>query len=226
VGGIWEIRPWSREGTPASWIASGIAVAAAHPLGVGDALYRYTTRSQPVDTVPFGAFRRELVNRMGGYNESLLTNEDYEFNQRLRQAGGTIWLNPEIRSIYFARPTIWALIRQYWRYGYWKGRMLCQHPQSLRWRQALPPAFVLSLLILLVLSLFGWLPRWLLMFQVSLYLLALAAVGLQTALQRKEIAYLVSLPLAIASMHLAWGAGVNFSLAQAVLEKLIKRKTT
>ena len=90
VGGVWKIMA-SRE----TWIARAIAVAAAHPLGVGDAFYRLGGTARSVDTVPFGAFQRDLVNQIGFFDESLLTNEDYEFNTRIRQAGGVIWLDPQ-----------------------------------------------------------------------------------------------------------------------------------
>ena len=127
-------------------MAQSIAAAASHPLGVGDALYRHASKASQVDTVPFGAFKRELLALVGFFDESLLTNEDYEFNTRIRKSGGTIWLDPAIRSVYFARPTLAALARQYSRYGFWKWRMLRRYPETLRWRQGLPPLFVLSLL--------------------------------------------------------------------------------
>jgi succinoglycan biosynthesis protein ExoA len=111
VGGVWEIQPGAD-----TWIAKSIAVAAAHPLGVGDALYRHARYAAEVDTVPFGSFKRELISRIGFFDESLLTNEDYEFNARIRKAGGRIWLDPSIRSVYFARSTLQELARQYWRY--------------------------------------------------------------------------------------------------------------
>ncbi len=145
VGGVWEIQPGAT-----TWIARSIAVAAAHPLGVGDAMYRLAATASEVDTVPFGSFRRTLIEQIGGYNESLLTNEDYEFNTRIRQANGRVWLDPSIRSVYFARSTFKELVRQYWRYGYWKWRMLRHFPDTVRWRQALPPLFVLSLVCLLL----------------------------------------------------------------------------
>ncbi len=176
VGGVWEIQP----GGP-GWQARAVAAAAAHPLGVGDALYRYTEQAGAVDTVPFGAFRRDLVAQIGGFDESLLSNEDYEFNTRLRQAGGAVWLDPSIRSAYFARSTLADLARQYWRYGYWKARMLRRYPKTLRWRQALPPLFVLSLLFLSLAGLL-WAPaRWLLVVEFGLYALILLIVGLQVA---------------------------------------------
>lgn len=208
VGGVWHIRPG---GT--GWQARAIAVAAAHPLGVGDARYRYTDRAQAVDTVPFGAFRRDLVAQIGPFDENLLTNEDYEFNVRVRQAGGIIWLDPAIRSVYFARRTLPDLARQYGRYGYWKARMLRRYPQTIRWRQALPPAFVLSLLVLLLLTFVWPLAGGIFVIELLAYAAVLALVGLRTAFQHRDWALAPGVPLAIATMHLAWGSAFLWSMA-------------
>ncbi len=207
VGGVWEIRPGGK-----SWISRSIAVAASHPLGVGDALYRYTNQAGEVDTVPFGAFKRSLVERLGYFDESLLTNEDYEFNTRVRQSGGIIWLDPAIRSKYFARPDLASLARQYWRYGYWKEKMLRKFPAAIRWRQALPPAFVAAIFVLALMSI--WLPlaRWLLLSGLSLYFIILLLAGLQQALKRKDAALLAGVPLAISTMHFSWGSAFLWGL--------------
>lgn len=214
VGGIWEIRP---TGTGA--IAGGIAAAASHPLGVGDARYRYTDQAQSVDTVPFFAFRRELIDRVGKYDESLLTNEDYEFNVRVRQSGGTVWLDPEIRSTYYARPTLGGLAHQYWRYGYWKGRMLLRYPRTLRWRQALPPIFVASLIGWLILAVVLPWARWLLAAEVAVYSLVLLGAGAVRACKQSNLSLLFCLPLAIAVMHLSWGSALWWSLIKFMLTK-------
>jgi succinoglycan biosynthesis protein ExoA len=207
VGGVWEIRPAS-----ASPVARAIAAAASHPLGVGDARYRYTTQAQKVDTVPFGAFRRELVHQIGGFDETLLTNEDYEFNVRIRQHGGIVWLDPAIRSVYFSRQTYRALARQYWRYGYWKGRMLSRYPDTLRWRQALPPLFVVGLASLTAAAV--WLPlaRLLLAAALLVYLGGLAGAAGLVARRKKDPALLVLMPAAMILMHLAWGTALIWSL--------------
>jgi succinoglycan biosynthesis protein ExoA len=206
VGGIWQIIPGRKENrSHAGWLSRAIAVAAAHPLGVGDAHYRHTTQPQYVDTVPFGAFRRELVEKIGPFDESLLTNEDYEFNVRIRQAGGKIWLDPAIRSTYFARASLSALARQYGRYGYWKSQMLRRYPGTIRWRQAVPPAFVFSLVMLALFAMpLAW-ARWLLVAELSLYFLALFAAGIQSAFKRQDLGLIPGLPLAIATMHFCWG---------------------
>jgi succinoglycan biosynthesis protein ExoA len=207
VGGVWEIRPGAD-----TWIAKSIALAAAHPLGVGDALYRHAKQAAQVDTVPFGSFRRTLIEKVGYFDESLLTNEDYEFNARVRKSGGRIWLDPSIRSIYFARPTLRDLIRQYWRYGFWKWRMLRRYPDTLRWRQALPPLFVLSLIALLVLSIFVPFTRFVLAGELLLYFSIMILAGVYAAIQQRKAYLILGLLLAIPAMHIAWGSGFLWSI--------------
>ena len=207
IGGVWEIRPGAN-----TWMARSIAVAAGHPLAVGDAFYRHARQAAYVDTVPFGCFRRELLEKIGKYDESLLANEDYELNARIRNSGGKIWLDPAIRTVYFARSNLQALAVQYFRYGFWKLKMLRRYPTTLRWRQALPPVFTASLAILFVLS-FAWrVFGWLLLFEFLAYFIILMMVSLKNAVFRKEYFLMIGLPLAVAVMHLAWGAGFLWSI--------------
>ncbi len=207
VGGVWEIQPGAD-----TWIAKSIAVAAAHPLGVGDALYRRAKQAAEVDTVPFGSFKRELIERIGRFDETLLTNEDYEFNTRIRKSNGRIWLDPSIRSIYYARSTLQELARQYWRYGYWKWRMLRRYPDTLRWRQALPPLFVLSLPGLLLLSALVPQALYLLVGELLAYFLIMFLAGIRSALRRGNLFLMIGLPLAIPVMHISWGSGFLWSI--------------
>ena len=207
VGGVWEIHPAGE-----SWIAQAIAAAAAHPLGVGDALYRFTSRAGAVDTVPFGAFRRSLFEQVGNFDESLLTNEDYEFNTRIRQHGGVVWLDPAIRSVYIARASLAALAKQYWRYGYWKLRMLRRYPGTLRWRQALPPLFVSGCLGLALMSTLWVTARWMLVIILILYFALLVLGSLPVVYRQRNPSLFIGMPLAIATMHFCWGAGFLWSL--------------
>ena len=213
VGGVWEIKPGGK-----SWIASSISLAASHPLGVGDAGYRIGAQASSVDTVPFGAFRRALIDEVGFFDETLLTNEDYEFNARIRQSGRRVWLDPEIVTVYYARSTLRELARQYWRYGYWKFRMLRRYPETLRWRQALPPLFVASLIGLTILV---WWPiaGWLLGMELSLYFLILFFAGLLASVRQQKLFFFIGLPLSISTMHLAWGGGFLWSMLMSMLGK-------
>jgi succinoglycan biosynthesis protein ExoA len=211
VGGVWEIHPRTK-----TWVAQSIAIAASHPLGVGDALYRHTNKSAAVDTVPYGAFKRELLALVGFFDETLLTNEDYEFNARIRKSGGKVWLDPSIRSIYISRATLSGLAKQYFRYGYWKWFMLRRYPGTLRLRQALPPLFVLSLFGMGITSFFLPSFRVLLAAEVIIYILILLGVGLQAAIKHKKLSVVFGMPLAISFMHVSWGAGFLWSMISGV----------
>ncbi|OQY80825.1 MAG: hypothetical protein B6D40_12175 [Anaerolineae bacterium UTCFX3] len=191
VGGVWEIQP----GAP-GWVAAGIAAAAAHPLGAGDAAYRLKPEAGAVDTVPFGAYRKSLVEAIGAFDESLLSNEDYEFNVRVRRAGKTVWLDPRIRSVYFARSVF-------------------RYPETLRWRQFIPPVFVASVVLLLALSF--WPPaRALLALELLVYIFILFAAGIQQAVKRKQPALALGFPLAIMTIHFSWGGALLWSLISSL----------
>ena len=207
VGGVWNIQAPND-----SWIARSIAAAAGNPLAVGDALYRFTDKAAYVDTVPYGAYKRSLFDEIGLFDETLLANEDYEVNTRIRQAGGRIWLDPAIRCTYFSRPTLRALARQYWGYGYWKAQMLKRYPETLRWRQALPPLFVLGVLFLGILGCF-WKPAWIALATVlGLYLLIQLIPALSLARKLKDLSLAPGIVLATLTMHFSWGTALIVGL--------------
>lgn len=214
VGGIWEIKPQVE-----TWIAKSIAVAASHPLGVGDARYRLGGDARLVDTVPFGAFRRSLVQKVGSYNEGLVTNEDYEFNVRIRKSGGKVWLDPRILSIYFARPSLKTLALQYGRYGFWKAQMLKENLSTIRWRQLLPPVLVLSIIFLMIGSVLSPFLRPWLFAELGLYGLALIMAGVQSGVKARYLPYVLGVPLAIGTMHLVWGSTFLWGLLTRHKEK-------
>jgi succinoglycan biosynthesis protein ExoA len=214
VGGVWEIQPRG-----SGRMQQAIAIAAAHPMGVGDARYRYSSQPGYVDTVPFGSFRKDVFELYGQFDESLLSNEDYEFNARLRKSGGKVWFDPRVRSTYYARSNLKDLARQYVRYGYWKWRMLRRYPKTLRWRQGLPPLFVLGLALLLAGAVWWGPARWLLLGTVGLYGLVLAAGALPAARRHRDLSLILTVPLAIAVMHLSWGTGFLWSAATGIFTR-------
>lgn len=207
VGGLWLIKPGASD-----WIAKSIAIAAGHPFGAGDARYRYSNTPGEVDTVPFGAYHRSLFDRIGMYDETLQVNEDYELNTRIRANGGKIFFDPTIRSQYYARPTLGTLARQYWRYGYWKWRMLKRYPRTLRWRQALPPGLVLGTVLLLILSIWFSAARISLLAGIGLYLLLLIGASIPHARMNNDIRLLLGIPISIITMHYSWGSGFLWSI--------------
>ena len=168
-----------------------------------------------MDTVPYGAFRRSLTDKIGLLDESLLANEDYEFNARIRNAGGRIWLDPEIITVYYARSTLRDLSKQYWRYGFWKWRMLQRYPATLRWRQAVPPLFVLSLIGL---GLFFWWPpaAMLLKMELIVYFGMLLLVSVHSTVKYKQLFLFPGMLLSIPAMHISWGGGFLWSMLLSI----------
>ncbi len=218
VGGVISIQAASQ-----GWISQSIAIAAGHPLGVGDARYRIGSEPGEVETVAFGAFRSELIDKIGLFDETLLANEDYEFNVRIRKAGGKIWLDPAIQANYIARSTLRELSVQYWRYGYWKLRMLLRYPETFRWRQ-ISGLFVLSWLVLGTLSI--WFPaaRWLLAAEAVIYGGALILAGMRAGTDKKSLLLGLGVPLAIATMHFSWGSGFLWSLIVYSFDKIYRKE--
>ncbi len=206
VGMPWHIKPGAD-----SAMARAIALAVSHPFGAGDAKYRLANpTSQFVDTVPFGAFHKSLWEDLGGFDESLLANEDYDFNYRVRKMGGMILLDIAAYCDYFARPLLSDLASQYFRYGRWKAQMLKLHPESIRARQLVAPAFVIALVFFALLGFF-WPPSlWMLLITVLAYFSFALAFSLQLARREGDNNVIGSLPIVFLAIHLSWGIGFLF----------------
>ncbi len=207
VGGVWEIEAGEN-----TCIAKAIAAAAAHPLGAGDALYRIANKAAYVDTVPFGAFSKKTFNDVGRFDENLLSNEDYEFNTRIRLSGGRVWLDPRIRSRYYARKNLRQLAKQYWRYGFWKLKMLKRYPKTIRWRQAIPPLFTFGIILFTALSFFSGIARIILTLTLGLYIAILLVFSIMEMVKKRSICYLWMV-FALMVMHFSWGTGFLVSAA-------------
>ena len=181
-----------------------IGAAMGHPFGVGSAHFRTGLREGEVDTVAFGAYRREALTAIGFVDERLSRNQDDELNYRLRKAGWRIILSSRIRSRYYVRSSMTRLFRQYWQYGYWKVYVNRLHGTVTTWRQVVPAAFVLYLAFGIAAAL---LHPWLaLAFAAgnTLYLLAAVASALRAAHRIADVPGVLS---AFLTLHFAYGTG-------------------
>ena len=178
------------------------ALAMNSLLGSGGADYRLGSTPRPADTVYLGAWRRDTLEAVGGFNNSLICNEDYELNWRLRRHGETVWFDPELAAEYRPRGSMASLVRQYSSYGRWKSTMLMLHPRSLRPRHLAAPMLVLGLAASVGLAVAGafWWAAALPLLYLAILVLEAASVGL---LRRESSAILI--PAILAAMHLSWG---------------------
>lgn len=104
--------------------------------------FRTSGEAAFVDTLAFGAYRREVFDCIGGFDEDLVRNQDDELNLRLTRAGGRIWMDPTIRSTYWSCGTLAGLWRQYHGYGFYKVRVMRKHRTVPSPRHLVPAVFV------------------------------------------------------------------------------------
>lgn len=210
-----------------SFLGKTISLAMSSPFGVGNALFRYSHKEQYVDTVAFGAYRREVFDGVGLFDEDLVYNEDDEFNSRLRKRGGKIFLTPEIESFYHSRTSLGQLWRQYFHYGYGKVRVIQRHRQAAMVRHFVPFAFVSTLLVSGLLGLFSAVLLRVFLLVLRSYL----AVSLLFSLRISATngwCHLPVLPVAFACLHFGYGLGFMAGLLHLVGEstrRLLRRNT-
>ena len=195
VGGIQ--RPAGSHGRQAI-----IAAAMASPFGSGPARFRRDGKEGPVDTVYLGVFSRAALEEVGGFDESMRRNQDYDLNWRLRSAGGLVWFDPELVVEYHPRHTLLQLWSQHWQYGAWKRYSLFRAPKSLRIRQLVAPALVVGLVSSLGALIAGSL--------VGLVIPVLYLLAVLIAASRCRVTGIgdrAVLLAAFAIIHLGWGGG-------------------
>ena len=152
VGGTWTTRTLSD--TPRS---RAIIKILSSPFGVGNSFFR-TGIKEPIeaDTVPFGCYRKEMLVKIGGYNEKLNRNQDIELNKRLKSIGGKIILIPMDDLYYYARETFRGIAKNNYQNGLWNllTVYITKNFRSLSIRHFIPLIFVLSIILPLIGSLF------------------------------------------------------------------------
>jgi glycosyltransferase involved in cell wall biosynthesis len=182
------------------------AQATASRFGVGGARFHYSDIEEWVDTVYMGAWPRTVFQNIGLFDEEQVRNQDDEFNYRLLSRGGRILLSPRIRSLYYNRSTPRSLWRQYFQYGYWKVRVMQKHPGQMRPRHFVPPAFVatvgLGVLLAPVSSIFAKVLLAAVGSYISASIVASVIVG-----WGEPLAQAVMLPVAFATLHVSYGLG-------------------
>jgi glycosyltransferase involved in cell wall biosynthesis len=185
-----------------------IAVSRAmrSPLGVGSSRFHTGGKAGEVDTVYLGAFRREAINAVGGFDERYTRAQDWELNHRLRKSGGKIYFDPRLQVTYRPRPNLIRLAKQYFQYGRWRRVVSRSHPGTVNLRYLAPPLTLAGTLTSLILGLLLY----------PIFFLPAAVYGvfivISAILIAKSIREFISLLAIIPTMHFAWGAGFITSI--------------
>lgn len=180
-----------------------VAAAMTSRIGVGNAAFHTGGQAGPAETVYLGVFRREALERQGGYNEEFIRAQDWELNFRIREAGGAVWFSPELKVQYRPRPSVKALAKQYKDYGKWRHVVARYHAGSINLRYLAPPAAVCAIAAGLVAG--AAVTPWALIVPGG-YLAAIVAGSVPAGKGLAPKARL-QIPLALATMHMAWGVG-------------------
>jgi glycosyltransferase involved in cell wall biosynthesis len=179
-----------------------VAAAMTSKVGVGNARFHTGGEGGPADTVYLGVFRRSALDRVQGYDEAFLRAQDWEMNHRIRSTGGVVWFQPRMRVSYRPRPNAKALARQYFHYGRWRRVVARQHKGTINLRYLAPPAAVLGVVAGLAAG-FALPVAWLVPGAYAAAVLA-ASVPLGRGMTLKGR---LCVPVALATMHMAWGTG-------------------
>ena len=213
VGGAWVPQGQG-------WPQAAIARAFQSRFGSGGAASRRADHTGPVDTVYLGAWRRDDLLRLGGFDESLVRNQDDELNLRIVRAGGVVWQSAAIRSTYTPRGSFAALFRQFHQYGYWKVPVIRKHRLPASPRHLAPFAFVCLLVALALLAIAWETARAVLAGVLSLYAATALASAVALAREPHRLRDTVGIAWAIACMHAGYGLGFG----RALIEVLVLRR--
>jgi glycosyltransferase involved in cell wall biosynthesis len=195
-------------------------------FSVGGARFHDPHYSGPVDTVPYGCWRRQTLLDTGLFDERLVRNQDDEFNLRLIRRGGRIWQSSTICSWYYPRSSFGALFRQYYQYGYWKVPVIRKHRMPASWRQVTPFGMVIAGISLAIL---GFVVPWawsVLMALVTAYMALSLAASVQAAGASGDYRLGFILPFIFLAYHVSYGAGFSLGLVDAVTGRLPSKPVT
>lgn len=199
--------PWSRT----------LLLAEESAFGSSIADYRSTSEKEYVSAVFHAAFRREVLECVGLYDERLVRTEDNDYFYRVRQNGYKIRFDRRVHSQQIARSTARGMLRQKYGNGYWIGRTLHIQPRCFRPYHFAPFVFVLGILLLLAVgALTTWLPFAMCggLYLTVCVVLSVFAVGKAP----KRTIQMLALPLVFVSIHVSYGIGTLFGLAGGVFD--------
>lgn len=203
------------------FIGRAIAMVLSSVFGVGGSKFRTSKKAGYVDTIPFGAYRKEIFGKFGLFNENLTRSEDNDFNYRVRGAGGKIFMTPDIKVYYQAPSTLKKLLKQAFNNGWWNVKTLFLEKKTcLSWRHFIPFFFTTGILLSAILIIWISFLKSILIFVLIFYVI-LACLGsiLVVKQKRGELYYIPLLPLLFFVYHFIYGLGSLISLLRLAFKR-------
>lgn len=176
------------------------------PFGISSASYRWSRQEKYVDTVVYAAYRKELFDEIGYFEEKFSISEDAEINWRIRQRGYKIFYSPRIKTYYFPRSKISGFLKQIFRYGILRINVVKKHPDALKVVHIIPSIFVFTIIGLILLLPLNVLYLQILVIIVCIHFI-LSLVTSVGYLKQNQFQFLLFIPFLIFLMHFFWGLG-------------------
>lgn len=180
-------------------------------FGVSGNSFR-TMQEGYADSIPYAVFKREALLEVGGYNETLIRNQDNDMNQRLIEAGHKLYLTGKTAFIYQGKSTIDGLMQYAFTNGKWNAYSFRYFPSSMRIHHLIPFFFFLYVCFLPLVAVAGlkglfpaWL-SWLIFSGIFLYLSLAFAESVRIAYREKSLIGLRCFYL-FPRFHFSYGRG-------------------
>jgi cellulose synthase/poly-beta-1,6-N-acetylglucosamine synthase-like glycosyltransferase len=166
------------------------------------------------DHLSFSCYRKEVVEKVGGFDPVFWCGQDYELDIRIRKAGYKILYTPKTKVYHFKRDSVRSLWRQMFRYGIARAKMVKKHPDTLKFFHLLGPAFILGGILIVLLTLLRMLPMWMIPCLIVAYVLMSMISTLQIT---RKPSVVVSSILFYLLIHVGYGAGFLRGIAYSKL---------
>tara|TARA_Y100001935_G_C17311532_1_gene516840 strand:- start:6162 stop:7205 length:1044 start_codon:yes stop_codon:yes gene_type:complete len=203
-------------------LGKSIATMMSHPFGVGDSTFRTGTSSQEpiwVDTLHLGAYKKEVFEKVGLYNEELTRSQDKELHNRLLKYGFKMLLVPTMKVHYYTRSNPKGFFQYGFLNGYWVSKPWSLGTSIASLRHLVPMFFVITLILSFSLSSITNILIYIFFSALFSYLSLVVLASLHVVSQKKDLRYLITMPIVFCSYHITYGLGTTYGAVLAILSK-------
>lgn len=213
VGGVLNTLPFN-----SSYKAQIVQALTVHPFGVGNSRFRIGANEGQADTASYGIFNRKVFEKIGYFDERLIRAQDYEFNQRIINNGGTVWLNPKLVVDYYNQPKLFAFLKkQFFKEAPYNAYMWYLAPYTFSYRHAITGVFAMGVIGGVILSGLITMVKWIFLSVMGFYFFLSIVSSTQQAIRYKKPFHIITLPISFFLYHFSHGLGLLIGIIKLLI---------